>query len=134
MAGGVGRPDGLTTGYFVQPTVFADVKNDMTIAREEIFGPVLTILGYDSIDHAIEIANDTDYGLAGFVAGSDLDQARSVARRIRAGNVAINDAFDFGAPFGGYKKSGNGREWGEFGFHDYLEIKGILGYTPEGGS
>jgi aldehyde dehydrogenase (NAD+) len=134
VAGGVGRPDGLTTGYFVQPTVFADVKNDMTIAREEIFGPVLTILGYDSIDHAIEIANDTDYGLAGFVAGSDLDQARSVARRIRAGNVAINDAFDFGAPFGGYKKSGNGREWGEFGFHDYLEIKGILGYTPEGGS
>ncbi|MEE2056494.1 aldehyde dehydrogenase family protein [Rhodococcus artemisiae] len=134
VAGGVGRPEGLTTGYFVQPTVFADVKNDMTIAREEIFGPVLTILGYDSIDHAIEIANDTDYGLAGFVAGADLELARNVARRIRAGNIAINDAFDFGAPFGGYKKSGNGREWGEFGFDDYLEIKGILGYSPEGGS
>ncbi|TCN58322.1 aldehyde dehydrogenase (NAD+) [Rhodococcus sp. SMB37] len=134
VAGGVGRPEGLTTGYFVQPTVFADVKNDMTIAREEIFGPVLTILGYDSIDHAIEIANDTDYGLAGFVAGADLELARNVARRIRAGNIAINDAFDFGAPFGGYKKSGNGREWGEFGFDDYLEIKGILGYSPEDGS
>ncbi|NLU63252.1 aldehyde dehydrogenase family protein [Rhodococcus sp. HNM0563] len=134
VAGGVGRPEGLTAGYFVQPTVFADVKNDMTIAREEIFGPVLTILGYDSIDHAIEIANDTDYGLAGFVAGTDLELARQVARRIRVGNVAINDAFDFGAPFGGYKKSGNGREWGEFGFHDYLEIKGILGYTPEDGN
>ncbi|MFD6859522.1 aldehyde dehydrogenase family protein [Rhodococcus sp. NPDC060090] len=134
VAGGVGRPDGLTIGYFVQPTVFADVKNDMTIAREEIFGPVLTILGYDSIDHAIEIANDTEYGLAGFVAGADLDQARAVARRIRAGSVAINGGFDFGAPFGGYRKSGNGREWGEFGFHDYLETKGILGYTPADGS
>ncbi|MGN5239770.1 aldehyde dehydrogenase family protein [Rhodococcus sp. SJ-3] len=134
VTGGVGRPEGLTTGYFVQPTVFADVKNDMTIAREEIFGPVLAILGYDSIDHAIEIANDTDYGLAGFVAGADLEQARNVARRIRAGNIAINDAFDFEAPFGGYKKSGNGREWGEFGFDDYLEIKGILGYSSEDGS
>ncbi|AZG45118.1 aldehyde dehydrogenase family protein [Gordonia insulae] len=133
VAGGPGRPEGLTKGYYVRPTVFADVKNDMAIAREEIFGPVLTILGYDSVDHAIEIANDTEYGLAGFVAGADLDQARAVARRIRAGSVAINDAFDFCAPFGGYKKSGNGREWGEFGFDDYLEIKGILGYAPEKG-
>lgn len=132
VAGGPGRPAGLDRGFYVQPTVFADVKNDMTIAREEIFGPVLTILGYDSIDHAIEIANDTEYGLAGFVAGEDLEQARAVARRIRAGSVAINDGFDFAAPFGGYKKSGNGREWGEFGFSDYLEIKGILGYTPGG--
>jgi aldehyde dehydrogenase (NAD+) len=131
VAGGIGRPDGLGTGYFVKPTVFADVKNDMTIAREEIFGPVLTILGYDSVDHAVEIANDTEYGLAGFVAGADLDEARSVALRIRAGSVAINDAFDFSAPFGGYKKSGNGREWGEFGFDDFLEIKGVLGYSPE---
>ncbi|MFD1814652.1 aldehyde dehydrogenase family protein [Rhodococcus gannanensis] len=131
VAGGTGRPDGLGTGYFVKPTVFADVKNDMTIAREEIFGPVLTILGYDSVDHAVEIANDTEYGLAGFVAGADLDEARSVALRIRAGSVAINDAFDFSAPFGGYKKSGNGREWGEFGFDDFLEIKGVLGYSPE---
>jgi aldehyde dehydrogenase (NAD+) len=132
VAGGPGRPDGLSRGFFVKPTVFANVKNDMTIAREEIFGPVLVILGYDSIDHAIELANDTDYGLAGYVAGADLDACRAVARRIRAGWVAINDAFDFGCPFGGYKKSGNGREWGEFGFHDYLETKGILGYTTAG--
>jgi len=131
VGGGVGRPDGLSVGYYVQPTVFADVKNDMTIAREEIFGPVLTILGYDSIDHAVDIANDTEYGLAAFVAGADLEQARSVARRIRAGNITINGAFDFGAPFGGYKKSGNGREWGEFGFHDYLEIKAVIGYAAE---
>ncbi|MBH0780745.1 aldehyde dehydrogenase family protein [Nocardia bovistercoris] len=132
VAGGVGRPDGLSKGFYVRPTVFADVTNDMTIAREEIFGPVLTILAYDSIDHAVEIANDTEYGLAGNVAGTDLELARSVARRIRAGWVSINDAFDFHCPFGGYRKSGNGREWGEFGFHDYLEIKGILGYAPDG--
>ncbi|MEU5757741.1 aldehyde dehydrogenase family protein [Nocardia sp. NPDC047648] len=131
VIGGTGRPDGLTKGYYVRPTVFANVTNDMTIAREEIFGPVLTILGYDSVDHAVEIANDTEYGLAGNVAGADLDQARAIARRIRSGWITINDAFDFHAPFGGYRKSGNGREWGEFGFHDYLEIKGILGYAPE---
>jgi aldehyde dehydrogenase (NAD+) len=133
VIGGTGRPEGLPNGYYVKPTVFANVSNDMTIARTEIFGPVLTILGYDSLDHAVEIANDTEYGLAGFVAGTDLAQARAVARRIRAGSVAINDGFDFSAPFGGYKKSGNGREWGEFGFHDYLEIKGILGYAPDAG-
>ncbi|MFD8128603.1 aldehyde dehydrogenase family protein [Streptomyces mirabilis] len=127
VAGGPGRPDGLEKGYYVKPTVFARVTNDMTVAREEIFGPVVTILGYDSVDHAVEIANDTEYGLAGYVAGADLEKARAVARRIRAGWVAINDAFDFGCPFGGYKKSGNGREWGEFGFHEYLETKGILG-------
>ncbi|MFI1235760.1 aldehyde dehydrogenase family protein [Nocardia salmonicida] len=133
VAGGPGRPEGLSTGYFVRPTVFAEVTNDMTIAREEIFGPVLTILGYDDLDHAVDIANDTDYGLAGFVAGTDLARARAVARRIRAGSVSINDGFDFEVPFGGYKKSGNGREWGEFGFHDYLEIKGVLGYAPPEG-
>ncbi|MFE2963734.1 aldehyde dehydrogenase family protein [Streptomyces sp. NPDC059340] len=127
VAGGTGRPDGLEKGYYVKPTVFARVTNDMTVAREEIFGPVVTILGYDSVDHAVEIANDTEYGLAGYVAGADPEKARAVARRIRAGWVAINDAFDFGCPFGGYKKSGNGREWGEFGFHEYLETKGILG-------
>ncbi|MEV0358336.1 aldehyde dehydrogenase family protein [Nocardia sp. NPDC050697] len=132
VAGGPGRPDGLDRGYYVKPTVFAHVTNDMTIAREEIFGPVLTILAYDDLDHAVEIANDTEYGLAGNIAGADLDVARSLARRIRAGWVSINDAFDFHCPFGGYRKSGNGREWGEFGFHDYLEIKGILGYSPEG--
>ncbi|WP_280266976.1 aldehyde dehydrogenase family protein [Nocardia wallacei] len=131
VVGGTGRPDGLTKGYYVKPTVFADVTNDMTIAREEIFGPVLTILGYDDIDQAVDIANDTDYGLAANVAGADLDRARAVARRIRAGWVTINDAFDFHAPFGGYRKSGNGREWGEFGFEEYLETKAILGYAPE---
>jgi aldehyde dehydrogenase (NAD+) len=102
----------------------------MTIAREEIFGPVLTILGYDSVEHAVEIANDTEYGLAGYVAGADVEMARSVARRIRSGWVVINDGFDFNAPFGGFKKSGNGREWGELGFHEYLETKAILGYAP----
>jgi aldehyde dehydrogenase (NAD+) len=131
VAGGTGKPDGLDKGYYVKPTVFANVKNNMTIAREEIFGPVLTILGYDSIDQAIEIANDTEYGLAGFVAGADVEKVRAVARKIRAGSVSINGGFDFNAPFGGYKKSGNGREWGEFGFHDYVEIKGILGYATD---
>ena len=130
VAGGPGRPEGLAHGYYVKPTVFANVTNDMTIAREEIFGPVLTILAYDNLDQAIEIANDTEYGLAGYVAAADLDKARAVARRLRAGWVSINDGFDFNAPFGGYKKSGNGREWGEFGFNEYLEIKGMLGYAP----
>ncbi|WP_040800727.1 aldehyde dehydrogenase family protein [Nocardia higoensis] len=131
VTGGSGRPEGLDRGYFVKPTVFADVTNDMTIAREEIFGPVLSIIAYDDLDHAVEIANDTEYGLAANIAGADPELARSLARRIRAGWVAINNAFDFQCPFGGYRKSGNGREWGEFGFHDYLEIKGILGYAPE---
>ncbi|MDA3656528.1 aldehyde dehydrogenase family protein [Mycobacterium xenopi] len=129
VTGGPGRPDGLTTGYYAKPTVFADVTNAMTIAREEIFGPVLCILGYDDIDQAVEIANDTDYGLAGYVSGADLDKARAVASRIRAGWVTINHAFDMNAPFGGYKCSGNGREWSEFGFHEYLETKAILGYA-----
>lgn len=131
IAGGPGRPAGLDKGYFVQPTVFANVTNDMTIAREEIFGPVLCILGYHDIDHAVELANDTDYGLAGFVSGEDLDKAREVARKIRAGWVTINHAFDMNAPFGGYKHSGNGREWSDFGFHEYLEVKSILGYAPD---
>ena len=130
VAGGPGRPDGLTKGFFVKPTVFANVTNDMVIAREEIFGPVLTIIGYDTLDQAIQIANDSEFGLAGNVAGADLDKARSVARQIRAGWVSINDGFDFHAAFGGYKKSGNGREWGEFGFHEYLEVKSLLGYAP----
>jgi aldehyde dehydrogenase (NAD+) len=131
VAGGTGRPEGLEKGYYAKPTVFANVTNDMAIAREEIFGPVLTILSYDSVDHAIEIANDTEYGLAGFVASADIDKARAVARRIRAGSVSINGGFDFNAPFGGYKKSGNGREWGESGLHEYVEIKSILGYAPD---
>ncbi|MBB5915548.1 aldehyde dehydrogenase (NAD+) [Nocardia transvalensis] len=131
VTGGTGRPEGLAKGYYVKPTVFANVTNDMTIAREEIFGPVLAILGYDDIDQAVAIANDTEYGLAGNVAGADAEQARAVARRISAGWVTINDAFDFHAPFGGYRKSGNGREWGEFGFEEYLETKAILGYAAE---
>jgi len=129
VTGGTGRPDGLDTGYFVKPTVFARVRNDMTIAREEIFGPVLTIIGYDSVEHAIAIANDTEYGLAAYVHGADLDAARAIARRIRAGQVSINNGFDFTAPFGGYKKSGNGREWGEYGFNECLETKAIPGYA-----
>jgi aldehyde dehydrogenase (NAD+) len=128
VAGGPGRPEGLETGYYVKPTVFADVTNDMTIAREEIFGPVLTVLGYDDLDDAVEIANDTDYGLAGYVSGADIDTARAVASRIRAGQVAINHAFDFNSAFGGYKQSGNGREWGDIGFGEYLETKSILGF------
>ena len=104
----------------------------MTIAREEIFGPVLCILGYDDVDQAVEIGNDTDYGLYGYVTGADLDQARAVARRIRAGTISINHALDISAPFGGYKQSGNGREWGEFGFHEFLETKGIVGYATKG--
>jgi aldehyde dehydrogenase (NAD+) len=130
VAGGPGRPEGLSKGYYVKPTVFANVTNNMTIAREEIFGPVLTILGYRDVDQAVEIANDTEYGLAGYVAAADVDKARAVARRIRSGWVVINGGFDFNAPFGGYKKSGNGREWGEFGFQEYLETKAILGYAP----
>lgn len=130
VAGGTGRPEGLETGYYVKPTVFANVSNDMTIAREEIFGPVLCILGYDDLDQALEIANDTDYGLAGYVSGADMDTARAVARRIRAGSIAINHGFDLNAPFGGYKRSGNGREWSSFGFDEYLETKATLGYSP----
>lgn len=131
VAGGPGRPDGLGVGYYVRPTVFANVRNDMTIAREEIFGPVLCILGYDDVDGAVAIGNDTEYGLYGYVSGADLDQARAVARRIRAGTIAINHALDIAAPFGGYKQSGNGREWGEFGFHEFLETKGIVGYGAQ---
>ncbi|WP_020102553.1 aldehyde dehydrogenase family protein [Mycobacterium sp. 360MFTsu5.1] len=128
VAGGEGRPDGVDRGFYVRPTVFADVTNDMTIAREEIFGPVLCMLGYDDIDDAVDIANDTEYGLAGYVSGADIDAARAVARRIRAGWISINHAFDMNAPFGGYKHSGNGREWGEAGFHEYVETKSVLGH------
>ena len=130
VAGGPDRPDGIDKGYYVKPTVFSDVTNDMVIAREEIFGPVQVIIGYDDLDHAVEIANDSPYGLAGGVSGADLEQCRAVARRIRSGWISINGGFDFHCPFGGYKRSGNGREWGEFGFHEYLEIKGMLGYLP----
>ncbi len=128
VCGGTGKPDGLNSGYFVKPTIFADVNNSMTIAREEIFGPVLTILPYDSVDEAIDIANDTPYGLAGYIQGDDAEQVNYVARRIRAGNININgQSGDQSTPFGGFKQSGNGREWGEHGFSDYLEVKAISG-------
>jgi aldehyde dehydrogenase (NAD+) len=130
VAGGVGRPDGLTAGYFVKPTVFSGVNNEMTIAREEIFGPVLAILPYETEDEAIAMANDTPYGLAGYVQSGDIEHARSVGRRIRAGNIHINGASGgYEVPFGGYKQSGNGREWGEHGFTDYLEIKAMEGFA-----
>ncbi len=129
VTGGPGRPDGLAKGYFVRPTVFANVRNDMTIAREEIFGPVLSILPYDTEEEAIAIANDTSYGLAGYVSSGSLERARNVARRIRAGQIALNGAPpDFSAPFGGYKTSGNGREWGIFGFEEFLETKAVIGW------
>ena len=128
VAGGVGRPPGTGRGHYVRPTVFGDVTRDMRIAREEIFGPVLAILSYDSEDEAVEIANDTPFGLAGFVQSKDLKRARAVANRIRAGRVYLNGApFDRSLPFGGYKQSGNGREFGVFGFEEYLEVKAILG-------
>jgi len=130
VAGGVGRPDGLTKGYFVKPTVFADVRNDMTIAREEIFGPVLSIIPYEDEDDAVRIANDTPYGLSGYVTSDDLERARRVAKGIRAGNVHINGArLDFGGCFGGYKQSGNGREWSVAGLEEFLELKAVFGYT-----
>jgi len=126
VAGGLGRPEGLDAGYYVKPTIFAGVRNDMTIAREEIFGPVLCIIGYQDEEHAVEIANDTEYGLSGYVSG-ELSHARQVARKLRTGNVHVNGAGpDFAAPFGGYKKSGNGRERGVEGFEELLETKAIM--------
>ena len=131
VAGGPGRPDGFAKGYFVKPTVFANVRNDMTIAREEIFGPVLCIISYEDEDDAVRIANDTPYGLSGFVTSGNLERAGRVARRIRSGNVHVNGArVDFGGCFGGFKQSGNGREWGEAGLEEFLELKAVLGYAP----
>ena len=128
-AGGTGRPEGLKTGYFVKLTVFADVTSDMTIAREEIFGPVLSIMPYDDEDDAVRIANDTPYGLSGYVSSSNLDRARKIASRLKTGMVHINNAhLDSMAPFGGYKQSGNGREWGSHGIEEFLEVKSIYGF------
>ncbi len=129
VTGGPGRPEGLDRGYYVRPTVFAGVTNDMTIAREEIFGPVVAILGYDTVDEAIAIGNDTPYGLAGYVQGKDPAALRYVASRLRTGQVTINGAgMDAMAPFGGYKQSGNGREWGDMAFGEFLEMKAEIGY------
>jgi aldehyde dehydrogenase (NAD+) len=131
--GGLGRPAGIDRGYYVRPTIFADVRNDMTIARQEIFGPVLAILPYDDVEQAIALANDTPYGLAAFVqsgAGAgDIAEARRVANRLRAGNVTLNEAgWDLFAPFGGYRQSGNGREYGRWGLEEFLETKAIIGW------
>ncbi len=131
VAGGTGRPEGIDRGWFVRPTVFADVTNGMTIAREEIFGPVLSILFYDNEEDAIAMANDSPYGLSGYVQSGSLEHARQVAARLRTGNVHINGAGpDFNAPFGGYKASGCGREWGEHGVMEFLELKAVMGYQP----
>ncbi len=130
VSGGCGRPNGLTRGYFVKPTVFTDVRNDMVIAREEIFGPVLCIIPYEDENDAVRIANDTPYGLSGYIMSLDFERARRVAKRIRSGNIHINGArLDFGGCFGGYKQSGNGREWSVFGLEEFLELKAVFGYT-----
>ncbi|WP_404294988.1 aldehyde dehydrogenase family protein (plasmid) [Microvirga sp. RSM25] len=130
IAGGLGRPAHLDRGYYVRPTVFMDVRNQMTIAREEIFGPVLSILPYESEDEAIHMANDTHFGLSSYVTSADLERARQIARRLRAGMVHLNGVpSDPAAPFGGYKQSGNGRERGVFGLEEFLEVKSIFGYN-----
>jgi|TARA_B110001450_G_scaffold93253_1_gene88423 aldehyde dehydrogenase (NAD+) len=129
--GGVGRPDGLDQGYFVKPTIFSNVSNDMSIAREEIFGPVLSLIAYQDEAEAVAIANDTVYGLSAYVSSNDLERAKKIAAQLRAGNVHINGAnVDINAPFGGYKQSGNGREFSEWGMEEFLETKAILGYSP----
>jgi aldehyde dehydrogenase (NAD+) len=131
VCGGMGRPDGLQTGCYVKPTVFGNVSNEMTIAREEIFGPVLAILPYGTEEEAIMLANDTEYGLSGCVYSGDVEHAVAVASKLRTGQVHINGASaDFTAPFGGYKKSGNGREWGVQGFEEFLETKVLMGVCP----
>jgi aldehyde dehydrogenase (NAD+) len=130
VAGGLDRPAGLNVGYYVKPTIFADVSSDMTIAREEIFGPVLAIIGYKDVDDAVAIANDTPYGLGAFVQAGTDERANEIAARIEAGMVYINGAGeDANAPFGGYKMSGNGREWGEIAFTDFLETKAVIHRT-----
>jgi aldehyde dehydrogenase (NAD+) len=127
VTGGSEAPDGLSVGYYVRPTVFSEVTPEMSIAREEIFGPVLSIMAYDTEEDAIRIANDTVYGLSGGVWSGEVEHARAVAKRLRTGQVAINGgSFNPHAPFGGYKQSGNGREWGPFGFEEYLEVKAVL--------
>jgi len=130
ITGGCGRPEGIRKGYFAKPTIFSDVNNKMTIAREEIFGPVLCIIPYEDEDDAVRIANDTPYGLSGYVTSGDIERARRVAKRIRSGNVHVNGArLDFSGCFGGYKQLGNGREWGEAGLEEFLELKAIFGYA-----
>lgn len=130
VTGGPGLPEGITRGYYIKPTVFADVTPQMTIAQEEIFGPVLSMMAYDTEAEAIAMANGTNYGLAAYVQSADLERARQVARALQAGSVHLNyPPADFAAPFGGYKQSGNGREWGEYGLREYLEVKSMVGYA-----
>jgi aldehyde dehydrogenase (NAD+) len=130
VSGGVGRPEGLDKGYYVKPTVFANVTNEMSIAKEEIFGPVVSILGYDTVEEAVHVGNDTEYGLAAYISGTDQAKIREVASKLRAGQVNINSAgTDMMAPFGGFKMSGNGREWGDHAFGEFLETKAVLGYS-----
>jgi aldehyde dehydrogenase (NAD+) len=132
VAGGLGRPAGLNQGYYLQPTVFANVRNDTSIAQEEIFGPVLSILPYKDEEDAVQMANDTVYGLSSYVTSGDIERSRRIARRIRAGMVHLNGSRgDTAAAFGGYKQSGNGREWGRFGFEEFLEIKSMFGYSAQ---
>jgi aldehyde dehydrogenase (NAD+) len=129
VVGGPGRPDGLDKGYFVKPTVFANVNNTMTIAREEIFGPVLVMIPYKDEAEAVRIANDTVYGLSGYVYSGKIENARRIAAKLRTGMVHLNGApGDINAPFGGYKQSGNGREWGREGLREFLETKAVMGY------
>lgn len=130
VTGGAGRPKGLDKGYYVRPTIFANVNNAMTIAREEIFGPVLVMIPYETEDEAVRIANDTPYGLSGYVSGGSVEHARRIAARLRTGMVHLNGAsVDFAAPFGGYRQSGNGREWGAQGLEEFLETKAVMGYS-----
>lgn len=127
--GGPGKPEGLDKGYFARPTIFINVDNHMTIAQEEIFGPVMSVITYNDLDEAIEIANDTKYGLAGYVIGKDQETLRKVARSVEAGTIEINEAGRKpDLPFGGYKQSGLGREWGDYGIEEFLEVKSIAGY------
>ena len=129
MTGGTGRPDGLDVGYYVKPTVFSHVDNNMQIAQQEIFGPVLSLIGYADEEDAVRIASDTIYGLSSYISSGDLEHARAIARRIRAGNVYLNGAPpDSKTPFGGYKRSGNGRELGRYGLEEFLEAKAVTGY------
>ena len=131
VTGGPGKPEGLEEGYYVRPTVFRNVNNNMEIAKEEIFGPVLSIIGYDTEEEAVEIANDTEYGLGGYVHSKDIEHARTIAAQIRAGYISLNNAgLDLNAPFGGYKQSGNGREFGDQAFGEFLEYKSLLGFSP----
>ncbi len=132
ICGGPGRPEGLDRGCYTKPTIFSEVNNQMMIAREEIFGPVLCVIPYGDEEEAIRIANDTPYGLSGYVTAGDLERARQVARRLRTGNVHLNGAMpDPNAPFGGYKQSGIGREWGKHGFEEFLEVKAVMGDNPQ---